>query len=89
MPTRGWRVSEYVMDLQDGDDTVLLDAREGRYVGLNRTGGLIWELLKAGRSLEEMATELSATTGVDATVATEDIAKCIAELDTRGLVTPK
>jgi hypothetical protein len=71
--------------LFDGE-WVILDLIGGNYFGLNEAGGLIWQQLAAGRSLEQVTQILvSKYDAAEATIAA-DVLRLARELVDRGLI---
>jgi coenzyme PQQ synthesis protein D (PqqD) len=79
-------VKEYVCsDLVDGQ-TIILDMRLGRYLGLDRVGASIWALLQLGKPLREIVTILTEEYLADETRISGDVVRFVGELRERGLV---
>lgn len=71
-------------DTEDG--MVLLDGRTGRYWMLNPTGARTLRLALAGKSPEQVATELTADTPQDLPQALDDVRTLIGSLARARLV---
>jgi hypothetical protein len=69
---------------QLGEETVVVNLRDRRIVGLAPVGGWIWSLLD-GRTLEELEAELGALPGADEGAAAA-LGGFLAELEALGLV---
>ncbi|MGH4012618.1 MAG: PqqD family peptide modification chaperone [Pseudonocardiaceae bacterium] len=54
----GLSVPDGIKSVMSPEGAVLLDARVGRLVGLNPTGAVIWDRLRAGADTEQIAGEL-------------------------------
>jgi hypothetical protein len=68
-------------------ETILLDAVEGRYVRLNRTGALLWHALAEPRTEADLAALLHSTHGIALERGQADAQALLAALLARGLVT--
>lgn len=53
------------LSAQAGDELMMMSAREGLYLGLNRMGARIWELLEEGRDAESLCRQLVAEFDVE------------------------
>jgi predicted nuclease with TOPRIM domain len=49
-----YRISPQVLSQEVHGETVLLDLQGESYFGLNEVGTRVWQMLKEGRSLDEM-----------------------------------
>lgn len=67
-------------------EVLLLDARTQRYMALNRTGTLLWELLGRGTTRAELAERLVAEYGLDPERAAADVAQLLEDLAERDLL---
>jgi PqqD family protein of HPr-rel-A system len=68
------------------DELVLLDAKSGKYFGLNPVGSRIFELLKEGKAEDEAVAALRAEYGESEERLRADFKAFIAELARRGLI---
>lgn len=75
-----------VLSRRVGDDSVLLDPASGQYFELNSTGSLVWELLAASPSREELLAGLEAEFEAEPAELEADVDALLAELLGRGLV---
>jgi hypothetical protein len=48
MPDRAFHPYSHVLSVADGNDTILLDLKQGRYYSLNEPAGRFWGLLAEG-----------------------------------------
>jgi hypothetical protein len=69
-----------------GDDMVILDLVEGRYLTLDPVGGRIWELLSEGRTLDELCARMLDEYDVARERLEADIVRLVGELSAQGLV---
>jgi hypothetical protein len=69
------------------DETVVLDAREGRYVALNRTATVLWEALHEPATVGGLAEHLARECGIDRDRALADVRAFVEGLAARNLVT--
>ncbi|MBI4410085.1 MAG: PqqD family protein [Gemmatimonadetes bacterium] len=76
----------HVAAAHHGARTILLDARRGRYYGLDEVGGRIWELLEPGASLARVVDTLEQEYDAPRAVLAADTAALLARLWRRGLV---
>jgi hypothetical protein len=70
-----------------GDEIVVLDLADSRYLGVNPAGAVLWPLLGRGSSRDELADALVDAYGVGADTAREDVDRFVADLERHGLVT--
>ncbi len=87
MQPRKMRGSESVREVQDQDGSVLLDIDQGTCYSMNPVGSKIWEMLKAGSSLEQIVDKLSAEFDVPHQELHADVAEFIETLQKRNLLT--
>lgn len=85
MPRRV-QVEAQVMEVDLGDERVLLDLRAGTYFGLNEVGGRIWSLLSQDGCLEGAFRGLQGTYDVSDEVLRADFETFVRLLLSRGLV---
>ncbi len=71
----------------DGE-VLLLDERSGRYLALNSSGALLWELLVAGATRDQLARRLIQAYGIDRTQADRDVDALLGELASASLLAP-
>lgn len=82
----GLSVPEEIKSVVSPDGAILLDTRAGRLVGLNPTGAVIWDRLRAGADAEQITGELAACYDVDRDRARADVLGVIAAMLDRGLI---
>ena len=75
-----------VMSRLVDDETVLLDLESGMYFGLDGVGQRIWESVKEGKNLGEIAAMVAAEYDVDAKRAFDDLVEFAGDLVERGLL---
>lgn len=68
-------------------EVVALDVRAGRYVGVNRSGRLLWEALASGASRQELVELLISSFDVDRARAAADVDEFIGALRAQDLIT--
>ena len=68
-----------------GDEAVVMSLAEGRVLGLNPTGALVWSLLEE-RDEDGLVTAVVERFATDARHAREDVRGFVAMLRERGLV---
>ena len=69
------------------DETVLLDLESGMYFGLDGVGQRIWECIRDGQTLGEIAALIAAEYEVDEHTAFADLVEFVTDLVERGLLT--
>ncbi len=65
---------------------VVLDLLGGNYFGLDEMGGLIWQQLRAGKSVKEISDLLAENYDAPEATILEDVLRLVNELLERGLV---
>jgi hypothetical protein len=73
-----WRVVE--------GEVLMMDARAGQYVALNRSGATLWELLVAGTTRANLTQRLVDEYGIEPARAAGDVETLLDELSARGLL---
>ncbi|MBK5105697.1 MAG: PqqD family protein [Burkholderiales bacterium] len=81
-------VPEQVLARQVGDETVMLDLANGTYFGLDPVGARIWQLLREGRTLEEVCEAMAGEYEVTRDDIERDVMSLVEELANRGLIVP-
>jgi hypothetical protein len=71
----------------DGE-VLLLDERSGRYLALNSSGALLWELLVAGATRDQLAQRLVTEYGIGRPQADRDVDAVLGELASMSLLAP-
>ena len=79
-------VPEQVLARQVGDETVMLDLANGTYFGLDPVGARIWQLLREGRTLEEVCEAMAGEYEVTRDDIERDVMSLVEELANRGLI---
>jgi len=70
-----------------GDEAVILDTQSGYFFQLNRTAALVWTLLEAPTSVDELCARMAEAHSVDPAVCRGDMMDFIADMRDRGLIT--
>ena len=83
-----WKPSPQVLARRLPGGAVLVHLTTNRIFEVNETGAVVWELLTAGRSRDEVLTELVATFEVDRDQAAAGFERITAELRREGLLSP-
>jgi len=86
--TGTFTVPTHVRAQQLEDQMVILDLRSGIYFGLNLVGSRIWELIKQGRTSDEIAAVVVEEFDAPAGEIQADVAALIGELASRKLIEP-
>lgn len=79
---------EDVLAREVDGETVLLDIRTERYLGLNEVGSAIWQELQTARSVAEVVEHLSDRFDADIDTLRDDALRFVDELRSRDLVAP-
>jgi hypothetical protein len=69
-----------------GDEIVVLDLLESRYLSVNHTGAVLWPMLGRGVTRAELVEALVEAYGDAAVTAGEDVDDFLADLERHGLV---
>ncbi len=80
------QMSEGVVQQAVGNITMLMDAKQGRYLELNETGAVILQALLTGATQESIAQQLSAAYQVNLAQSLADVSKLTDELMTAKLL---
>ena len=80
------RIADSLSATSLDDELVLLDAASGTYFGLNHVGSKIFDMLKDGRSEDEVIAALRTEYSESEERLRSDYAAFVAELERRGLV---
>lgn len=80
------RVADHVVSARQGDRTILLDLRSGRYFALDGSAALIWAMLEAGSGLPQIEDRLASTFDAPRERISRDLRALVDRLRTRGLV---
>ena len=76
----------HLKSIVDHDGAVILDVRRDAMSTLNATGAYVWQRLKAGMTIEAIASGLAFETGVDEATIASDVTSFIEELMSEHLV---
>jgi hypothetical protein len=79
-------VLPYVRSFSDRDGAVIFDIRNGKYYSFNGVAGQIWSALQSGRTLEEIADEISTEFSVPRDRVEGDIQRFIGQAREKRLV---
>ena len=79
-------IPEQVLFRDLDGESVLLHLGSGQYFGLDEVGTLIWRLLVAGRSLDEIKEEIVAQFEASAEEVKNDVLRIVEELTQNGLL---
>lgn len=80
------RIGEDVVFRDLGGEAVLLHLRTGVYFGLDPIGTMIWNLLEARRTLQEILDVLTGEYEVTEGQCRRDLVKFVGQLRERGLI---
>lgn len=69
-----------------GTDAVIISPEQGKVRLLNATATRIWQMADGTRSVEEIATELTAEFDVDFQQAHQSVVRLLDELSDKGLI---
>jgi len=69
-----------------GDETVILELKNGAYFGLDAIGTRVWELLKEGRTTASICEQMVAEYDVAPDVLEADVRRLLAELEANAIV---
>lgn len=78
--------SKHVHSVIDGDGAAILDVEQNAMITLNHTGGFVWQRLQAGKSVDEIVTDLAAQTGTDTTSIERDVRQFLEQLSVKHLL---
>lgn len=77
MTTSTWTVARHVSFNRIEGDIVLLDARQGKYFGLDETASLIWEVVAETGSRDRAVEAILKHYEIDAATARRDVDETI------------
>lgn len=83
----GYRVSDDVMTAHLEGEAVLLDLASKRYYRLNETSAVIWNGIERGLDFHGLLEELVQRFEVERSQAEAELARALAELEERELIT--
>ena len=81
-----YRAAPHVLAARHGDRTILLDARRGRYFGLDPVGASIWRLLGEGATAAELVAGLDEEYTALREQLEQDVASFLSRLERARLV---
>ena len=73
-------------EVTEGDRAVILNRDSGMYHGLNATAYFLWQGIRDGVPEQELLASYAAQFAVDEQLARRDLAKVLAQLSERGLI---
>jgi hypothetical protein len=79
-------IAPHVWSIVEHDGAVILDMERDEILTLNATGGQMWDKLRQGKLIDEIARELAAETGADAATVDRDVRAFLDELKARHLL---
>ena len=68
-------------------ELALIHLRTNKYLSLNKTGSLIWDLMRNGKTVEEIAAELKASFEVTLEEAQQSVIALVRQLAAAQLIT--
>jgi hypothetical protein len=77
--------ASHLRSVVDHDGGIILDIKSDQFFSLNPTGALIWNHLVSGMALDEIKTSISAETGVELGVVSDDVDEFVADLRRKHL----
>lgn len=83
-----YQIPEHIQARPIHDEMMILDANEGRYMGLNGTGAIVWEVLAGGGSLDAAIDGIARHFDIPRETAASDVSNLIKELLALNLITP-
>jgi len=86
--SRRWRRRDDVLWRRSLIGVVVLPGGADDPVALEGTGPELWDLLEAGRSLDDLAARLADQHGAEASLVATDIAPILSELEALGAIEP-
>jgi Coenzyme PQQ synthesis protein D (PqqD) len=69
-------------------EVVALDLPKETYLGVNRSGSVLWQALAQGATPEELTELLVAEYGIDSAEAERDVTEFIAAMQQHGVLEP-
>lgn len=73
----------------DGSEGILVDLNTKKYYQLNETAMLVWKGLEKGKSVEDIATQVTSEYEVTIDHATRSVEQLLTNFQSYKLVTPK
>jgi hypothetical protein len=84
--TRYWLDPAAVSFREVGGEVVVLDVRSSSYITVNEAGAVLWRLLAAGATLDDLTGALVGNFGLDADAARRDAQAFLESLTSRRFV---
>ena len=81
-----YQISPHVTHRNVYGEVIILDGQGDEYIGLNKSGAVIWETIAQGGSAEDAANELVSRFGIDPERSTADVDTLITDLLANGLI---
>ncbi|HEX9107670.1 MAG TPA: PqqD family protein [Longimicrobiales bacterium] len=81
-----YKAAGHVVAARQGERTILLDARRGRYFGVDDVGATIWRLLAGGATLAELVAGLEEQYAAPRETLERDAATVVGRLERAHLV---
>jgi hypothetical protein len=81
------REEEVAAKVMDGE-AIIINLANGIYYSMDKTGGLIWEMIQAGHTLDETLAAITARYDVSPEQAQRDLQQLVGELLQENLITP-
>ncbi len=82
-----YKVSSNQNSAKIGEETVLIDHKNGEYFGLNEVGTLIWESIQISpKSFDELKTMILQEYDVDENSASSDLKEVLEDLLSNSLI---
>lgn len=88
-PSARFVAREDVLAREVDGETVLLDIRTERYLGLNEVGSAIWQELQEARSIDDIVEHLCEHFDAARATLEADAKRFVGELLDRDLITPQ
>jgi coenzyme PQQ synthesis protein D (PqqD) len=83
------RRSSGILASADGDNLVLLDLRNAKYLTLNPTGGFLWDALEQPKTVRDLVALVEQAYMIPEDQATQAVTAFLASLDARTLLEPQ
>lgn len=78
--------AKHLRSIIDRDGAVILDFEHDAMLGLNATGGYVWQRLEQGKLIDEIVCELALETGTSRETVERDIELFLDDLKTKRLL---
>jgi hypothetical protein len=83
-----YSIPEHIVARFVHDDIMILDSRQGRYLGLNGTGAVVWSVIANGGSTNTAVDELAFRYDISRETAESDVTSLIKELLQLSIIVP-